>query len=194
MKGLLCTFVLIGCVPLHAEIKHLCRIDEHIYRGKQPNKAGFQELARMGIKTVLDLRGGPIHKPHERRLVEADGMQYISIRLSGIFPPRDDQVAAVLAVLEDPARWPVFMHCWRGYDRVGLVIACYRIAHDHWTNADALREAKQQGLNRFELLLRRYIERFDPVRLRQYRQAADEDDEPIAVCFGVGLPTPEQLP
>ncbi len=123
-------------------------------------------LAGMGIKTVLDLRGGPIHKPHERKLVEAAGMQYISIRLSGIFPPKDQQVAQVLTVLEDSAGWPVFVHCWRGDDRVGLVIACYRIAHDHWTNAEALNEARLHGLNPLEVLLQRYIRNFNASRVR----------------------------
>lgn len=167
MRTVALAFVLIGCVPSRAEVKHLYRVDEHVYRGKQPDKEGFEELAHMGIKTVLDLRGGRIHKPRERRVVEATGMQYISIRLSGIWPPKDEQVAQALCVLEDPVRWPVFLHCWRGYDRVGLVIACYRVAQDHWTNAEALQEAQQQGLNRFELLMRRYIRNFDPTRLRQ---------------------------
>lgn len=145
----------------------------------------------MGIKTVLDLRGGRIHKPHERKMVEAAGMQYISIRLSGIFPPRYDQIASVVAVLEDPAQWPVFLHCWRGDDRVGLVIACYRMAHDGWTNRQALREAHQQVLNRFELLLRRYIKSFDPARLRACKVTHEHDSAPVAVCTGPPLPATE---
>lgn len=191
MKPAVFALVVLACVPSQAAVKHLYRVDEHIYRGRQPDKEGFQELARMGVKTVLDLRGGRIHKPHERKVVEAAGMQYISIRLSGIFPPRYDQVASVLAVLDDPARWPVFMHCWRGYDRVGLVIACYRMAHDHWTNAEAFQEAQQQGLNRFELLLRRYIEKFDPARLRQCKVAQEHDSAPVAVCKESPLSAPE---
>lgn len=147
-----------------AQVSHFYRIDDHIYRGKQPNAEGFAELGRMGIKTVLDLRGGRFHKPRERKQVEAAGMQYISIRLSGIFPPKDRQVAEVLSVLEDSRRWPIFIHCWRGDDRVGLVIACYRIAHDHWTNQQALAEARHLGLNPLEVLLRNYIRHFDPHR------------------------------
>jgi tyrosine-protein phosphatase SIW14 len=191
MKLAVSTLVLLACVPSQAEIKHLSRVDEHIYRGRQPDKEGFQELARTGIKTVLDLRGGPIHKPHERKVVEADGMQYISIRLSGIFPPKYDQIASILTVLEDPARWPIFMHCRRGDDRVGLVIACYRMAHDGWTNAEALQDARRQGLNRFELLMRRYIEKFDPARLRQCKVSQEDESTPLAVCPDPALPTSE---
>ncbi len=99
------------CLCAGAKVPHLSRVNDHIYRGKQPNREGFAELAGMGIKTVLDLRGGRFHKPRERKQVEAAGMQYISIRLSGIFEPHDRQVAQVLEVLEDSKRWPVFVHC-----------------------------------------------------------------------------------
>jgi len=153
------------CVSLVAERPHIRRFNDHIYYGKQPNKEEFTNLARVGIKTVLDLRGGRIHKPRDEKRVEAAGMQYISIRLSGLFPPKDAQIVSVLAVLEDPTRQPVFVHCWRGVDRVGLVLACYRIAHDHWLNKQALAEARRDGLNPVELLLQRYIRHFDPARV-----------------------------
>jgi protein tyrosine/serine phosphatase len=109
----------------------------------------------MGIKTVLDSRGGRFHSPRERKLVEAAGMQYVSIRLSGIWEPKKTRIVRILALLEDPARAPMFVHCRRGDDRVGLVIACYRIAHDHWTNERALKEARMDGISPLEVLMRR---------------------------------------
>ena len=159
------------CAPLRAELSHIRRVDDHVYRGRQPRKADFPELHRMGIKTVLDLRGGPIHKPHESKLVQAAGMQYISIRLSGIFEPKDRQIAEILSILEDPARQPVFVHCRRGDDRVGMVIACYRMAHDHWTNAQAFQEALQGHINPLEVLMRHYIRHFNPDRLQPVQSA-----------------------
>jgi hypothetical protein len=58
------------------------------------------------------------------------------------------------------------VHCRRGDDWVGMVIACYRIVHDHWMNARALEEARHEGLNPLELLMPRYILRFDPSKLQ----------------------------
>ena len=164
MNKLCYALLLTLCAPALAGELSVYRVDDHVYRGKQPRQQDFAELAHMGIKTVLDLRGGPIHKPRERREVEAAGMQYISIRLSGIFAPKDEQVDKILTVLQDPARAPIFVHCRRGDDRSGLVIACYRIVHDHWTNAQALQEARQNGISRFEVLMRRYVRHFDPAR------------------------------
>lgn len=166
-----CALLLAVCVPVQAEVQ-IHRIDDRVYRGKQPKDGDFAELAHMGIKTVLDLRGGMIHKPREKKLVEAAGMQYVSVRLSGLFPPKEQQMATILALLEDPARGPVFVHCRRGDDRAGTVIACYRIAHDHWTNQRALDEARSLGISRFEPLMKRYIEKFDASKMQLAARSA----------------------
>jgi|HubBroStandDraft_4_1064222.scaffolds.fasta_scaffold349569_2 tyrosine-protein phosphatase SIW14 len=136
------------------------RVEDNIYRGKQPTKEEIPELAGLGIKTVLDLREVWGRKSWERGAVEAAGMNYIRIGLPGTFPPTDKQIDKILAVLEDPTKGPVFIHCRRGKDRTGLVIACYRIAHDHWTNTQALKAARKEGLNRFQILMQRYIMHF----------------------------------
>lgn len=163
MRIVLAAVLLAGLAQ--AKLGRVYEIDGHIYRGREPGPHDYGELKRMGIRTILDLRGGPIHEPRDRKRAEAAGMQYISIRLSGLWEPHDWQIAKVLAVLEDPARWPIYVHCWRGSDRVGMVIACYRMHYDHWTNQQALAEARRDHMNFFEVLLRRYIEHFDPNRI-----------------------------
>ncbi|HTS31983.1 MAG TPA: tyrosine-protein phosphatase [Bryobacteraceae bacterium] len=154
--------VVVACASAQTKDPAIYRVDDHVYRGRQPANDEFAALRKMGIRTVLDLRGGSIHAPRERALVEAVGMQYVSIGLSGVFAPTQQQMARILALLEDPARAPVFVHCRRGADRSGLVIACYRIAHDHWTNAQALAEANEQGFSHLEVLMRRYVRRYTP--------------------------------
>ena len=139
----------------------LYRVDEHVYRGKQPAKGDITVLAKMGIKTVLDLRGG-VYKRWERQAVETAGMRYVRIGLSGLFAPTDRQMQQILTLLEDPANGPVFVHCRRGADRTGLVIACYRIDHDHWSNAQAMDEARHQGFSGLEVLMQRYVKNYRP--------------------------------
>lgn len=138
------------------------RVDDNVYRGKQPTKEDIRKLSAMGVKIVLDLRERFERKLWERGVVESAGMQYMRIGLPGTLEPTDHAIDKILAVLEDPSQGPVFIHCRRGADRTGLVIACYRITHDHWTNAQALKEAHEQGLSPFEILMRRYIEHFTP--------------------------------
>jgi protein tyrosine/serine phosphatase len=143
------------CFSANGEDPGVYRVNESVYRGKQPRD--FVRLREMGIKTVLDLRGGAIHAPKERKQVEAAGMEYVSVGLSGIFPPTKKQMSQILALLQDDSRGPVFVHCRRGADRTGVVIACYRIVHDHWTNEQAIREAREQGFSRAEILMRKYL-------------------------------------
>jgi protein tyrosine/serine phosphatase len=76
--------------------------------------------------------------------------------------PTLEQVSKVLSVLEDSNSWPVFVHCRRGSDRTGTVLACYRISHDHWKNQKALEEAKTYGLSGFERAMRSFIQHFQP--------------------------------
>lgn len=138
-------------------------VNDQVLRGGQPSDDGFKKLAERGVKTVVDLRSLDEHSiPHEKQIVEADGMRFVSIPMKGIGAPTPEQVSKALDVLEDSNSWPVFVHCRRGSDRTGTVLACYRISHDHWENRKALEEAKTYGLSSFERAMRSFIEHFRP--------------------------------
>jgi protein tyrosine/serine phosphatase len=138
-------------------------VNEHILRGGQPTDDGFKKLAERGVKTVVDLREVDEHSiPHEREIVESDGMRFVSVPMRGLSAPTQEQVSEVLGLLNDSESWPVFIHCRRGADRTGTVLACYRISHDHWQNQKALEEAKTYGLSVFERAMRSFIANFKP--------------------------------
>ncbi len=144
-----------------AEIKNMHAVNDHIYRGAQPTGEGFKSLAKMGIKTVIDLRDKPAQADEEKRLVESLGMKYINVPMS-MHAPNGDQIDRVLSVLNSNGSGPVFIHCLGGRDRTGTAIACYRIAHDGWDNRKALSEATVYGLSAFDVGMRHYILRFRP--------------------------------
>jgi len=138
-------------------------VNDRILRGGQPSDDGFKKLAERGVKTVVDLRWINEHSiPHEKEIVEADGMRFISVPMKGLSAPTQEQMTKVLSILEDSNSWPVFIHCRRGSDRTGTVLACYRISHDHWQNQKALEEAKAYGLSSFERAMRSFIQHFQP--------------------------------
>lgn len=136
------------------------QINDSVYRGAQPSREGFQSLAHLGIKTVVDLRGGGGRSADEQKIVEGAGMHYIAFPLSGYAAPSDQQVSKLLSVLNDTKGGPVFVHCRRGADRTGTIIACYRISHDHWDNAKALAEAASDGMSRLEVQMKHYVQNF----------------------------------
>ncbi len=145
-----------GSDPDVPGVNNFHQVDEHVYRGAQPRDQGFASLAKIGIRTVIDLRG---NSP-EGSAVERVGMRYVRLPWSDFKAPTDAQIAAVLALLNDSSGWPVFVHCRRGADRTGTAIACYRIAHDHWSNQQALAEAKTFGLSTLEVAMQHYILHF----------------------------------
>jgi len=139
-----------------AGVPNFHQVDEHVYRGAQPDGSGFAALAKLGIKTVIDLRG----ENSEATVVQRSGMHYVRLPWSGFRAPAESQIQAVLSLLNDNSAWPVFVHCRRGADRTGTAIACYRIVHDHWTNQQALAEAKTFGMSSMEVAMQRFILRF----------------------------------
>jgi len=139
------------------------KVDDHVYRGAQPTDSGFKELAQLGIKTVVDLRDiGEHSQADEQKVVTDLGMRYVSIPMHGMSTPKDDLVAAVQTLFNDTTSGPVFVHCKRGADRTGMVVAIYRISHDQWDNKKALSEAKSNGMSIFERAIQHYVMDYKP--------------------------------
>ncbi len=146
-----------------AGVGNFQKVDEHVYRGAQPTELGFQNLAKLGIQTVVDLQQvGDARSVSEEKWVKAAGMQYVSVPMRGMGTPSDESVAKVLALLENTKTGPVFVHCHRGADRTGGVIACYRVEHDHWENAKALSEARHMGMSWYQIQIQHYVTAFHP--------------------------------
>jgi protein tyrosine/serine phosphatase len=170
-RRLFLSLILLSGCALAAEeprahgVANFHQVDEHVYRGAQPTEEGLKSLAKLGVKTIVDLRGGGDHTAWEQKAVEALGMRYVHVPLRGMSAPSDEDVAKVLALIDSPAastNWPVFVHCREGKDRTGTVIACYRIRHDRWENEKALEEARLHGMHRVEWAMMSYVLRYKP--------------------------------
>jgi uncharacterized protein (TIGR01244 family) len=140
-----------------AGVGNFYQVNEHIYRGAQPTDAGFQSLAKLGVKTIIDLRETDGRSALEKKAVEANGMRYINIPLRGMSAPSAADVDKIMALFNDEKAGPVFVHCKRGADRTGTVVACYRIAHDGWNNTKALQEARTDGMRWIEIAMQHYV-------------------------------------
>jgi tyrosine-protein phosphatase SIW14 len=136
-------------------------VNEHLYRGGQPADAGWRSLAKLGVKTVIDLRLENEHSiSREGIAVEAAGMTYISQPMARLVAPTNEEILKILTLLDSREKWPVFIHCRRGADRTGTVIACYRIVHNQWASDQALQEARTFGMSRLELGMKHFIQNF----------------------------------
>jgi tyrosine-protein phosphatase SIW14 len=143
-------------------IKNFHQVNERVYRGAQPSGEGFQYLAKIGVKTVIDLRETDERSEAEQGVVTGAGMKYVNVPMTGLTPPTESEIARILGILEDDSAGAVFVHCKQGADRTGVVMAAYRIDHDHWENARALSEAKSEGMGIFQFPRETFIRAFQP--------------------------------
>jgi tyrosine-protein phosphatase SIW14 len=175
-------------------IKNFYQVDEHVYRGAQPTDKGFKYLAKSGVRTVIDLREADGRSSSEESVVKATGMKYVNVPMTGLTPPTKAEITKILKILEDSAG-AVFVHCKRGADRTGVVIASYRIDHDHWDNARALSEAKARGMSYFQSPRQGYIRAFAPptnaAKTAPSATATAPGPETMTVAGRSDLSTPE---
>src|SRR5262245_46594446 len=102
-----------------------------------------------------------------------------------------DQVAAFLAVVTDPSRRPVLVHCREGRDRTGALVAAYRIAIEGWPRERAI--AEMNGFGAFPLYdqPRQYLRTFDVARVRAMADALRAKAAATAADpAGGGVPAP----
>ncbi len=129
------------------------RINAVLFRGAQPQMQGLQELKKLGVTTIVDLRGEDLDKQKwEQTQAEALGMRFVSIPVSGWSPPNNDQVAKFLLLFsakEGKALEKVFVHCRFGDDRTGVFVATYRMAYEGWLPQQAMNEMYFFGFNGF---------------------------------------------
>jgi protein tyrosine phosphatase (PTP) superfamily phosphohydrolase (DUF442 family) len=116
------------------------KINNQYYRGEQPKAGDYRALAALGVKMVIDLQRD--FDPAEERLVAAAGMKFHRFRLTTSDRPSDEDVTQFLALVDDPANQPVYVHCKGGRHRTGVMTAAYRMTHDGWTADQAYQEMK----------------------------------------------------
>ncbi len=122
------------------EVKNFGKTNDYIYRGGQPEEEEYEQLAALGIKTVIDLREDA--RSGSRALAKKAGMSYINIRLDDKRPPTMEESNLFLSFVKDRTNGPVFVHCAGGRHRTGVLIAVYRMEVDGWNARQAYEEMK----------------------------------------------------
>lgn len=79
-------------------VRNFHKVDSHIYRGGQPTSEGMQNLAKLGIKTVVGLRDSDIKQArrNKRRRTSACGMYTCRCRPQAVNRPARDPIAVNL--------------------------------------------------------------------------------------------------
>lgn len=124
----------------NVKIKNFGQMDERFFRGGQPKEEQYEQLAALGIKTVIDLTDDP--KTYEKSSVEALGMRYVNIPMSDKKYPQTTQIDEFLKLVDDPSTGKFYVHCAGGRHRTGVMGAVYRFNHYHWNFDQVYKEMK----------------------------------------------------
>ena len=126
-------------------IENFGEVNDHYYRGAQPEGRDYAGLSTLGVKTVIDLTGGSEADAREAGLVQATGMKFVRIPMSTHETPAPEAIGQFLKLVNDPANQPVYVHCQGGHHRTGVMTAVYRMTDDGWTADQAYGEMQQYG-------------------------------------------------
>lgn len=129
----------------NVNIKNFGQMDERYYRGAQPQIGDYQALKDLGVNTVIDLRNDPT--AYEKTEVEALGMKYINIPMSGWKSPKDKDLNTFLSLLQNPETGTIFVHCKAGIHRTGVAGAVYRFTKYGWDYDQAYKEMKNYNFS-----------------------------------------------
>lgn len=147
-----------------AGVPNLYRVSGELYRGDQPTPQGMQNLKKLGLKTIINLRS--FHSDRDETI--AAGLAYEHIYMKP-WHPEEDEVVHFLKIVTDPKRTPVLVHCKHGADRTGTMIAVYRIAVQGWSKIEATREMTQGGFGYHPIwsLLPLWVQTLDIDRIKR---------------------------
>ena len=141
-------------------LPNFARINDQLFRGGQPTPEGIRKLAELGVRTIINFRDTQSSVLREKAIAAEHGIELINLRLSNWFAARDEDIHRIIDVIRDPNNQPVFVHCKRGADRTGTVVAIYRMLIDGWTDREANREAKKHGIGWWQVWMRDHIKAY----------------------------------
>lgn len=172
-----------------------------VWRSNHPTHARFEKYARMGIKTVITLRGEEkfSHYLFEKESCEKLGLTLLHAKLWARMAPKRDRIVHLIDTLRT-AEKPLMFHCKSGADRAGFASALYLMVFEGVPVEEA---RKQLGLKYIHLeftktgiqgyILDTYAarNRRDPISFEDWIRT-EYDDKALQAGFDARRP-PEDL-
>lgn len=123
-----------------------------LLRCGQPHTRDLDRIhAEHRLRTIVAARGGirhPLRGRWFRRQAawcERHGVELVHMPFSDKATPPAEVFDRFIAIVADPARRPVLVHCEQGWHRTGVLCAAYRLALCGWTLERALTELEACG-------------------------------------------------
>ncbi|TWX55761.1 fused DSP-PTPase phosphatase/NAD kinase-like protein [Colwellia hornerae] len=135
--------------------KNAKQYSEQFIIGGQPSENDLIILSKSGIKTVINLRGtDEFDDFDEQAKVEALGMNYIAIPISGASDINKENLALFTAAIKNTEQ--AFVHCASG-NRVGAMFALDARFNHNKSIDEAIVTGKKAGLTSLEATVKKVI-------------------------------------
>ena len=144
-------------------VPNLHRITPMLYRSEQPTALGMQNLEKLGIRTIINLRAFNDDEEEVRGTnLRTERTKILTWRVD------DKHVIEVMTMLKKSENGPFLIHCQHGADRTGLMSAMYRMLEQNWSAEDALAELTGGGYGYHSMWrnIKRYVRSADVGALR----------------------------
>ncbi len=119
------------------DIYNFLKLSDTVATAGQPTEEQFSAIKESGYQVVVNLAlpDSPNALPDEKKVVEAQGMQYAHIPVGWDNPTIED-VARFFSVMEAIADKTIFIHCAANM-RVSAFMYLYHHIHERMNNEDA---------------------------------------------------------
>lgn len=110
---------------------NLHRVTPGYWRAAQPTPGHIRAMARRGVKTVINLRGGREFGswPLEREVCASKGILLVEFVIRSRGAPNREQMARAEEFFEK-LHYPVMAHCKSGADRAGFMATLFLLLHE----------------------------------------------------------------
>lgn len=168
-------------------------IPGRLYLSAMPTHAGLAlAQPRYHFKTIINLfpeftKEGSPHWPDELAFARANGITCLTQTPED--PTGVDSVPRTLEFANDPANWPVLVHCHASMDRSPAWVGMYRFVNLGWPLVDVVKEIERHRGSRpkssVTLLYNRMLSKLAPEKWSQdptarlFRQNAEGTPDPM---------------
>lgn len=117
------------------------KVADDVYRSNHPTERRLEKMKKLGVKSVLNLRGESTLAPYliEKESLEKLGIALVNAKVYARKAPTRDEMLHLIKCFRTIEK-PFLMHCKSGADRAGLAAALYLMIIE----GAPLREARKQ--------------------------------------------------
>jgi protein tyrosine/serine phosphatase len=132
------------------DLPNFHEVHPFLYRGGEPTEKGLEELKKIGVSTLIDLRAPSERKSDEPEQAKKLGLKYINLVMDS-HAPTEDQVEKMMRTIDEAKKAndagekdrKVFLHCAHGSDRTGCMVGIWRVSRDGWDYPTTYQEMRK---------------------------------------------------